>query len=101
MFAEAGRKNKFQILVSPKDKQVEGSLPINQQGYISMIDLEADFETEYELKNGAYFFLIDGEVSVADEVLESRDAIGIENTEKVKVKASKNSKLLIIDVPMR
>ncbi len=101
MFAAAGRKNKFQTLVSPKDKQVEGSLPINQQGYISMIDLEADFETEYELKNGAYFFLIDGEVSVADEVLESRDAIGIENAEKVKVKASKNSKLLIIDVPMR
>ena len=100
MFASAGRKNKFQTLVSPKDKQVEGSLPINQQGYISMIDLEANFETEYELKNGAYFFLIDGEISVADEVLEIRDAIGIENVEKVNVKASKNSKLLIVDVPM-
>ena len=100
MFASAGRKNKFQTLVSPKDKQVEGSLPINQQGYISMIDLDKDFETEYELKNGAYFFLIDGEVSVADEVLENRDAVGIENVEKVSIKASKNSKLLIIDVPM-
>jgi hypothetical protein len=101
MFASAGRKNKFQTLVSPKDKKIEGSLPINQQGYISMIDLEANFETEYELKNGVYFFLIDGEVSVADEVLENRDAIGIENVEKVNVKASKDSKLLIIDVPMR
>ena len=42
-------------MVSPRDKQVEGSLPIHQQGYISMIDLEEGFETEYELKNGAYF----------------------------------------------
>ncbi|MCL4134855.1 UNVERIFIED_CONTAM: hypothetical protein GTU68_029566 [Idotea baltica] len=101
MFNETGRKNKFQTLVSPKDKQEEGSLPINQQGYISMIDLEVGFETEYELKNGAYFFLIDGAVTVADEALKSRDAVGIENVEKVTIKASKNSKLLIIDVPMK
>ena len=99
-FDETDRKNKFQTLVSPKDKQIEGSLPINQQGYIYMIDLEEGFETEYQLKNGAYFFLIDGEVSVADEILEKRDAIGVEDVEKVTVKATKNSKLLVIDVPI-
>ncbi|WP_439128938.1 pirin family protein [Polaribacter sp.] len=99
-FDEADRKNKFQTLVSPRTNQVEGSLPIYQQGYISMIDLDEGFETEYTLKNAAYFFLIDGEVEVADETLENRDALGIENTEKVTVKASKKSKLLVIDVPM-
>ncbi|QOD60782.1 pirin family protein [Polaribacter haliotis] len=100
LFSEAERKNKFQVLVSPKDKQIKGSLPINQQGYISMIDLEADLKTEYELKNGAYFFLIEGEVSIADEIIKRRDAIGISETEKVVIKANKQSKLLIIDVPM-
>ena len=99
-FDETDRKNKFQTLVSPKDKQIEGSLPINQQGYIYMIDLEEGFETEYQLKNGAYFFLIDGEVSIADEILEKRDAIGVEDVEKITVKATKNSKLLVIDVPI-
>jgi redox-sensitive bicupin YhaK (pirin superfamily) len=99
-FEESERKNKFQTLVSPKDKQVEGSLPINQQGYISMIDLENNFEIEYDLKNSVYFFLIDGEVSIADEILNNRDAIGIEDVEKVSVKALKKSKLLVIDVPM-
>jgi redox-sensitive bicupin YhaK (pirin superfamily) len=101
MFVSTARKNKFQTLVSPKDKLVEGSLPINQQGYISMIDLDEGFEIEYDLKNGAYFFLIHGAVSIADEILENRDAIGIEDAEKVTVKASKNSKLLIVDVPMQ
>lgn len=100
MFDEEGRKNQFQTLVSPRDKQVKGSLPIYQQGYISMIDLEESFETEYELKNGTYFFLINGEVTVADETLENRDAVGISETDKVTVKAIKNSKLLVIDVPM-
>ena len=100
-FKEADRKNKFQTLVSPRTNLVEGSLPIHQQGYISMIDLDENIETEYHLKNGAYFFLIDGEVNIADETLEKRDAVGIIETEKVTVKANKNSKLLVVDVPMQ
>ena len=100
IFEALERKNKFQVLVSPKDKQVVGSLPINQQGYISMIDLDKGFETAYNLKNGAYFFLIEGEVLIEDENLEKRDAIGIIEKEKVYIKANKSSKLLIIDVPM-
>ena len=100
IFEALERKNKFQVLVSPKDKQVVGSLPINQQGYISMIDLDKGFETAYDLKNGAYFFLIEGEVLIEDENLEKRDAIGIIEKDKVYIKANKSSKLLVIDVPM-
>lgn len=100
MFNEVGRKNQFQVLVSPKDKQVDGSLPINQQGYISMIDLDKDFEIDYNLKNGAYFFLIEGELSIENEILNKRDAIGIDEVKKVFIKANKTSKLLVIDVPM-
>ena len=100
IFEALERKNKFQVLVSPMDKQVGGSLPINQQGYISMIDLDKGFEIAYDLRNGAYFFLIEGEVLIEDENLEKRDAIGIIEKEKVYIKANKSSKLLIIDVPM-
>ncbi len=99
-FDASERKNIFQTLVSPKDKQVEGSLPINQQGYISMIDLEEGVETEYHLKNGAYFFLIDGEVEIADEILQKRDAVGISEIDKVIVKGKSKSKLLVVDVPL-
>ena len=100
IFEALERKNKFQVLVSPMDKQVGGSLPINQQGYISMIDLDKGFETAYDLRNGAYFFLIEGEVLIEDENLEKRDAIGIIEKDKVYIKANKSSKLLVIDVPM-
>ena len=58
------------------------------------------FETEYTLNNGAYFFLIAGAVSVANTNLEERDAMGISDVEKVTVKATQDSKLLIIDVPI-
>jgi redox-sensitive bicupin YhaK (pirin superfamily) len=99
MFDAAHRKNKFQVLVSPKDKQVMGSLPINQQAYLSMIDLDIDFETVYNFKNAAYFFLIEGEVIIEDETLQKRDAIGIIEKDMVVIKANKASKLLIVDVP--
>jgi redox-sensitive bicupin YhaK (pirin superfamily) len=100
MFDKAGKKNKFQVLVSPKDKKIAGSLPISQQAYISMIDLDKGLEAVYEFKYGAYFFLIEGEILIADEVLNKRDAIGITKTEKVSIKANIKSKLLVIDVPM-
>ena len=99
-FEATERKNKFQSVISPKTQQIEGSLPVSQQAYIFMVDLDTDFEIEYKLKNGAYFFLIDGEISIADETLEKRDAIGIYETNKVTIKAKKESKLLVIDVPM-
>ncbi len=99
-FDKVERRNKFQTLVSPKNHQVESSLPLNQQAYISMIDLDKDLETAYQLKNGAYFFLIEGEVSIADEILEKRDAIAITEINEISIKANKSSKLLVIDVPM-
>ncbi|WP_299065316.1 pirin family protein [uncultured Polaribacter sp.] len=100
-FEKIGRKNQFQTLVSPKDKLIDGSLPINQQGYLSMIDLDKDFNIEYRLKNGAYFFLIDGALEIEDVILNKRDAVGIYETDLVKIKANKDSKLLIIDIPMQ
>ncbi len=100
MFDASARKNKFQVLVSPKDKQIEGSLPINQQAYLSMIDLDKGFETSYNLKNSAYFLLIEGAVILEGETLDKRDALGISEKETVTIKANKLSKLLVIDVPL-
>ena len=101
--------NTLQLWIIPEKEEVtpfydqkkfDASKRKNQQGYILMIDLDKDFETEYTLNNGAYFFLIDGEVEIADVTLEKRDAVGITDTDKVSIKAHKESKLLVIDVPM-
>ena len=100
MFDAEARKNKFQTLVAPRTNLAEGALPIHQQGYISMIDLDEKFETNYTLKNGAYFFVIEGQVDVEGETLEKRDAVGIIDAKSVAIKANKNSKLLVIDVPV-
>jgi redox-sensitive bicupin YhaK (pirin superfamily) len=81
---------------------VEGSLGICQQGYIYMGSFFADFETEHTIVsgNGAYIFLLKGEIEVNGEKILTRDALGVWNADKIRIKALQNSEILLIDVPM-
>lgn len=101
-FDEAGRNNQFQTLVSPLKYPVDGSLLINQNASIKMVDLEEGKELNYDYNSGSgvYYFLIDGGVNIDGETLNKRDAIGIWDASQSTIKATKLSKLLAIDVPM-
>lgn len=101
-FDESGRNNQFQTLVSPLKYPVDGSLLINQNASIKMVDLEEGKELNYDYNSGSgvYYFLIDGGVTIDGETLNKRDAIGIWDASQSKIKANKLSKLLAIDVPM-
>lgn len=101
-FASEGRKNQFQRIVSPLDSQEEGVL-INQQAYFSLIDLDAQKSVKYLLNNsksGLYVFVIVGEVTIADEKLNSRDAIGLSVLSEIEILANSFTQLLLIEVPM-
>jgi len=100
-FDEEDRKNKFQLLVSPE--KTNGNLWINQNAFISLAELDESKAITYEMKSenhGIYLFLISGELEVEDNLLTKRDAIGIWETDKVQIKANKNSFFLLIEVPM-
>ncbi|MCS7053309.1 MAG: pirin family protein, partial [Ignavibacterium sp.] len=79
------------------------NLWINQNAFISLSELEESKELIYNLhseKNGIYLFLISGELLVEEQLLQKRDAIGIWETNSVKISAIKNSYFLVIEVPM-
>ncbi|MGE5437742.1 MAG: hypothetical protein ACM3O3_10985 [Syntrophothermus sp.] len=44
-------------------------------------------------------FIIDGEISVGDEVAFSRDSIEITSFKSIDLKANINSKILLIEIP--
>lgn len=102
-FDTSERNNKLQILVSSyKDKNIS-SLKIHQDALISRIDLGKNKDFTYDLKSkehGVYVMLISGEITISDNILEKRDAIGIYKTSNFSVKANQNSELLFIEVPM-
>jgi redox-sensitive bicupin YhaK (pirin superfamily) len=100
-FDSEERKNKLQFIVTPEKK--DGNLWLNQDAYLSLTDLEKDKSLNYKIHtkgNGAYLFLIDGEIKVADESLSKRDGIGIWDTNEFTINATKDSQLLIVEVPM-
>jgi len=102
-FEVSNQKNKLQTVVAPKDKLEGDALPISQQAYIYRSDLDAGNTISLELKNknnGIYVFVVEGDIEVANENLSERDAIGIWETDTILAKATSNSKLIFIEVPM-
>lgn len=98
-FSEDDRLNQAQLLVSPDGKN--NSAQINQQAYLSRLVLEAgkSFEFAPQSSNPQYIMQLNGEVEIADQILGDRDALGIEQPNKITIKANKKSDLLIFEVP--
>ena len=94
-------KNNFLQLVSP-NKDDDGAW-IHQNAFIHMAELEENNSLDYLLHdsaNGIYTMVIEGDMNIADEELNKRDAIGIWNQEKVSFKAITKSKVMVLEVPM-
>jgi len=100
-FDLSASKNSLLNIVSPMGSP-EG-LNIHQNAWFHLGKLDKDFNTTYELKdknNGVYIFVIDGDVTVNDQKLGRRDAIGISETDKLEIKANSEIEILLIEVPM-
>ncbi|MBS1598242.1 MAG: pirin family protein [Bacteroidetes bacterium] len=100
-FDEKDRVNKWQVVVSPDEK--DKALWINQDSIFALTKLDEGKELSYVPKfknNGVYLFVIDGEIVVDNKNISRRDAIGISETDGFTIKASKTSEVLAIEVPM-
>ena len=96
------RRNKLQQVLSP-DINDDG-VWIYQDAWFHMGNFDKNVSAEYIIKkpgNGAYFFVINGEVAVNGQHLGRRDGLGVCNYNKINIISySNNTEILIIDVPM-
>lgn len=102
-FEKDERKNQLQTIVAPKDKLEAQALPISQQAYIYRTALESSKNISVKLKtseNGLFVFVVNGDISIGENDLSNRDALGIYDISQVSIKANKDSELIIIEVPM-
>lgn len=94
------RNTFFQVV---GNMETEGILGIHQDARLSLGRFEAGQEVVYPLPtsgHGVYFFVIDGEATIAGKKLATRDALGVWDTEQVTVQAEKEVFLLAIEVPL-
>lgn len=94
------KQNELSLIISPDGKTPAS---IKQDAWFSMGDFDTERTIEYCMHqegNGAYLFVIEGEISVLDERLSKRDGIGIWDTSNFSIRVTKGTKLLVMEVPM-
>jgi len=104
LFPDQELKNQLLTLVTPETNPSDDALWIHQDAYISMISLLKGSSFEYKTRipgNGVFVFIIEGKSTVEGNQLERRDAIAISDTLSIQMKSIDDSKLLIIEVPIK
>ncbi len=95
------RNNQFQDLISPE--QDDKTLWINQKAWFSMAKPDEGTALKYEMKeknNGIYLFVIEGSLEIDLLSLDRRDGVGIWDLSSLEIKATKNSEILVMEIPM-
>ncbi len=96
------KENEFYQVLSPnKDDQ---GVWIHQDAWFYMGNFTHAVKQPYHVKekdNGVYIMLIDGEIKINGQIMKTRDAIGIWDTESFEIDILSPSKLLVMDIPMR
>lgn len=94
------KPNELSIIISPDGKTPAS---IKQDAWFSMGNFDTEKIIEYKMHqegNGAYIFVIEGEICVAKERLTKRDGMGIWDTKGFPIHVIKGTQLLVIEVPM-
>jgi len=95
-------KNEFYQVLSPfKGDQ---GVWIYQNAWFNLGTFDKSKKLNYELNdknNGVYVFMIEGEAEIQNQKLEKRDGFGIWNSDKIGIEAKANSRILLMEVPMK
>ena len=95
------KPNEFGQILSPNPD--DAGVWIHQDAWFHMGNLDKGVSANYELKgnqHGVYAFVIEGKVKIGDEILETRDGMGIVDTKGFEVEALEDSRVLLMEVPM-
>lgn len=98
----ADRHNKLQQILSPNPD--DAGVWIYQKAWFHVGHFDKGFGTDYTIKlkgNGVYAFILSGEVNINGQELKTRDGYGIWDTDKISLKASAETELLLMEVPMK
>lgn len=98
---EIAKENKFYQVVSP-NKEDQG-VWLHQDAWFHLGSFTKGNSDEYKIKkegNGVYLFILEGEVEIGENTLSKRDGMGVWDVKNFTVKASKDSRVLLMEVPM-
>lgn len=90
----------YQILSPNPDDQ---GVWIHQQAWFHLGDLSEGWTGSYKLKGkdtGVYFFVLEGEITIAGQKLSKRDGFGVSEASEIEITANSEVQLLVMEVAM-
>ncbi len=103
-YSKEQRLNKLLPVVVPMngtDSSIDNALHIHQDASLYISTLTPGTQVNHELKaeRKAYVFIIDGEITLNGNIMQARDAVKLENENRISIKAVKPTELVLIDLP--
>jgi quercetin 2,3-dioxygenase len=95
------RQNKLQQILSPSAD--DAGVWIYQNAWFHIGKFSKGFKADYKIKakgNGVYAFILNGDVTINDQQLKSRDGFGIWDTDNLSITSDTDSEFLLMEVPM-
>ena len=95
-------RNQFYQILSPNADD-EG-VWIHQNAWFHMGSFDAGQQVNYRVKdgrNGVYAFVLDGDVTIGQQALNTRDGYGLWDIEEISMTADSNARVLLMEVPMQ
>ena len=96
------KPNDFYQVLSPNSE--DAGMWVHQDTWFHLGEFDIEKSLDYTIKkpgNGVYVFVIEGSLNVEGESLKKRDAIGIWDTETIRFTVQPQSKVLLVEVPMK
>ena len=95
------RHNKLQQILSPDPN--DAGVWIHQDAWFHLGKFDTNKGADYTIRrkgNGVYAFVLKGNMTINGQAVETRDGIGIWDTDKIDIKATTDAEILLMDVPM-
>ncbi|AMP98319.1 Pirin [Pedobacter cryoconitis] len=95
------KPNTLVQILSPNPE--DAGVWIHQDAWFNLGKLEKGSQITYSLQkkgNGAYIFVLEGDIEINGQPLSARDGFGIWDTDSFSIEASAAAEFLIMDVPM-
>lgn len=99
---DIAQENSFYQVLSPNPD--DQGVWIHQDAWFHIGDFNAGKTGSYTVKkqgNGVYAFVISGDVVLNGETLNTRDGMGIWDTQELNLTASSDARVLLMDIPMQ
>lgn len=98
----ADMHNNWSQVLSPNED--DAGVWIHQNAWFHIGEFDGGLTSTYTLKdpnNGVYAFVIEGAITIEDNNLQKRDALGITEASEITISFTEKSKVLLMEVPMK